>query len=343
MKAMKSTGLQFDGSSLFLLDQTQLPQNEKWLQINSLETMEEAIKSLRVRGAPLIGVAVAIYLGWALEKKQLTYDELIKQAEVLRASRPTAVNLMNALDRLLIQIKNKSSKQDFLSTVESLFDEDVELCESIGEFGQAVIDDGDGVLTHCNTGGLATVGRGTALGVIQAAHEAGKKIHVNVDETRPLLQGGRLTTWELDKLNIPYSLICDNMAAALMRDGEIQKAIVGADRIAINGDFANKTGTYSVAVGCFAHDIPFYVAAPTTTVDFACSTGHEIPIEQRVESEVRGVSGSFGEVQWAPVNSPVYNPSFDVTPAKFVSGWIFDRGVLSLEDVKCGAIQRLSE
>ena len=211
----------------------------------------------------------------------------------------------------------------------------------ISTHGASLIKEGDQILTHCNTGALATAGAGTALGVIAKAHEQGKKIHVYVDETRPLLQGGRLTTYELQKLGVPYTLICDNMAASLMAAGKITKAIVGSDRIALNGDFANKIGTYNVAILCHYHKVPFYVAAPYTTVDFSCESGKEIPIEERKCSEVRGVHGSFGVVEWAPSESKVYNPAFDVTPASITSNWILDTGVYDKEQMKSGILNKI--
>ena len=340
MKTMISMGLRYEDRRMQLLDQTLLPNQEHWLEIETLEQMDEAIKSLRTRGAPLIGVAAAVFLGRALTLG-LSVDEFVQQAAVLRESRPTAVNLMNAIDSLTAMAKQGASPEQLIEKVEQLFDEDVDLCKRMGANGAALVEQGDGILTHCNTGGLATVGIGTALGVIQSAHEHGKNIHVYVDETRPLLQGGRLTTYELEKLGVPYTLICDNMAARLMRDGKIQKAFVGSDRIALNGDFANKTGTYSVAVACKVHSIPFYPVAPGTTVDFDCETGDEIPIEERVDFEVKGVKGAFGEVMWAPENAQVYNPAFDVTPADLVSGWVFDTAVLSKQDIESGAIAKL--
>jgi len=340
MKTMLSMALRYEAGNLELLDQTQLPNKEVWLSIQTLEEMDEAIKSLRTRGAPLIGVAASVYLGKSLEEGA-SLEDFKRQAAVLRASRPTAVNLMNAIDLLVAKVESGANSAELITEIERLFDEDVALCKAMGENGASLIDDGDGVLTHCNTGGLATVGIGTALGVIQTAHEQGKKIHVYVDETRPLLQGGRLTTWELERLGVPYTLICDNMAASLMRQGKIQKAIVGSDRIALNGDFANKTGTYSVAVACKAHGIPFMTAAPVTTIDFECESGDQIPIEERIDFEVKGVRGAFGEVMWAPEKASVYNPSFDVTPAELVSAWVLDTGVLEPKDVAAGAISKL--
>lgn len=341
MIKLDSMALRFEYSAenkkinLFLLDQTLLPQTEKWLTIITLAEMIEAIQSLRVRGAPLIGVAASLFLA----KESLitpATENLLKISAELYAARPTAVNLMNCLDRMNSAIKDNVSTEKIIQTAIDLFNEDVLLCEKIATNGAELIADGDQILTHCNTGGLATAGIGTALGVIRKAHEQGKKIHVYVDETRPLLQGGRLTAWELQKLNIPCTLITDNMAAHLMSLKKITKAIVGSDRIAANGDFANKIGTYSVAVNCFYHQIPFYVAAPFTTVDSKCKSGSEIPIEQRRPEEVRGAIGNFGVIQWAPNGINVYNPSFDVTPQKLTTAWVMDKKVFTKNDIEKG-------
>ena len=341
MKNLKSLALKFNydlkqkKSELFLLDQTLLPQQEIWNKISSIDEMIKAIQLLQVRGAPLIGVAAALCLAQdALA--EFNPDKLLQKSNALRAARPTAVNLMNALDVMNTALL-KNNLNLFFETGVNIFNEDVRLCESIAKNGQVVFADGDSILTHCNTGGLATAGIGTALGVIQRAFESGKKIHVYVDETRPLLQGGRLTTWELEKLKIPFTLITDNMAASLMAAGKINKAIVGADRIAVNGDFANKIGTYSVAVHCHFHNIPFYTAAPMTTVDPNCADGAAIKIEQRDFDEVRGFVSSKQKFIWALDKAQVYNPSFDVTPEKLVSGWITDKGLYTQKDIaqKC--------
>ena len=219
-------------------------------------------------------------------------------------------------------------------------EEDRRLCDRIADHGAGLVKPGSRLLTHCNTGGLATAGVGTAIGVLLRAHRQGKVQQVWVDETRPLLQGGRLTAWELGELGIPYRLICDSMAASLMAQGQVDAVWVGADRIAANGDVANKIGTYSLAVLAHYHGIPFYVAAPHTTHDPHCPDGAAIPIEQRAAAEVTGVSGSFGACQWAPNDAPVYNPAFDVTPAKLISGWIFDSGVITPQQVEAGIFQR---
>lgn len=338
MISLRSLALEADITdnkfSLRILDQTLLPHEEKWITIETNDQMIEAIKALRVRGAPLIGVTAGLMIAkLAVEKS--TLPDLLKQARALYEARPTAVNLMICVDRMVKQIKENFGLKIIIDLAVQIFNEDVSLCEKMATNGAELITDGDQILTHCNTGGLATAGVGTALGVIRKAHEQGKKIHVYIDETRPLLQGGRLTAWELQKLNIPCTLITDNMAAHLMSLKKITKAIVGSDRIAVNGDFANKIGTYSVAVNCFYHKIPFYVAAPYTTVDTNCKNGSEIPIEQRNPKEVQG----FGELLWAPKNINVYNPSFDVTPNELVSAWILDKAVYYKNDVDKGVFK----
>ena len=336
MIKLRSLALEADISDsefeLRLLDQTLLPHQEVWLKIETNEQMIEAIKALRVRGAPLIGVAAGLMIGKHAHGSQA---DLHKKSQDLYEARPTAVNLMICVDRMKKLISQDGKPQALVDLAVQIFNEDVELCEKMAANGAALINDGDQILTHCNTGGLATAGVGTALGVLRKAHEQGKKIHVYVDETRPLLQGGRLTAWELQKLGIPCTLITDNMAAHLMSLKKITKAIVGSDRIAVNGDFANKIGTYSVAVNCHYHGIPFYVAAPYTTVDPDCASGEQIPIEQRNSSEVTG----YGDCQWAPKGMKVYNPAFDVTPHALVSAWILDEAVYKKADVEKGVFK----
>lgn len=307
---LKSLGLETKGPAVRVLDQTKLPHVEDWVDATDPTEMIACMRALKVRGAPLIGVAAALSLAyWSQDKNE---SQIRAAALALREARPTAVNLMGAIDRLLAVASEGPAA--LLSAAYEIFDEDVRLCRDMGEDGARLISEGDHVLTHCNTGGLATAGIGTALGVIRAAFESGKRLHVFVDETRPLLQGARLTAWELQKLGIPYTLLCDNMAASLMAEGRVQKVIVGADRVACNGDFANKIGTYSLAIVAHHHRIPFYVAAPQTTVDPLCPSGREIPIEQRGAAEVR--------CDWAPKDSAVYNPAFDVTPAWLVTEFI---------------------
>jgi len=326
-------------AELWILDQTLLPRKEEWVLLSSVQQTIDAIQKLKVRGAPLIGVAAALSLAKsALDGTSLGQLELESQA--LFKARPTAVNLMICMSRMQKALVEKASPTQLVQLAQKLFDEDVQLCTDMGIKGAELFDSGDSILTHCNTGGLATAGRGTALGVIRTARDQGKTIHVYVDETRPLLQGGRLTTWELKKLEIPFTLITDSMAGHLMAAQKIQKVVVGCDRIAANGDFANKIGTYGLSVLSHFHKIPFYVAGPYTTIDWECASGDQIPIEQRKAEEVLGVEGSFGKIQWAAEGSPVYNPSFDVTPSNLVSGWIFDFGVFSKKDFEQGRVKQ---
>jgi methylthioribose-1-phosphate isomerase len=279
--------------------------------------MVELIQGLAVRGAPLIGIAAALAL--AHHARRGAGDKELRAVGMrLRGARPTAVNLMAAIDRLLAP--PELSAETLIRTAEAIFEEDVAMCEAMAERGARLIADGDSILTHCNAGGLVAGGIGTALGVVRRAHELGKRLHVFVDETRPLLQGARITAWELGQLGIDHTLICDNMAAGLMAQGKIQKVFVGADRIAQNGDVANKIGTYGVAVLAHFHRIPFYVVAPRTTFDASCASGRDIPIEQRAAEEVRAGK--------SPPTSRVYNPAFDVTPRELITGIVLDDGML---------------
>ncbi len=339
---LESISLRWSPERFEILDQTQLPTREVWEKIENVEQMIEAIKALKVRGAPLIGVAAALSLAQSAQKGS-AQQLLLQQAKQLYEARPTAVNLMNAMDRMTAIIQNIFSIDEVVRTAQNIFTEDVDLCDRIAENGKNLIQDGDSILTHCNTGGLATAGVGTALGIIRRAHEQGKKIHVYVDETRPLLQGGRLTAWELQKLNIPMTLITDNMAAHLMSLGKVNKIFVGSDRIATNGDFANKIGTYGVALAAHYHKVPFYVAAPFTTVDLDCPSGAQIPIEQRAPEEVWGFKGSQAEVFWAPQGTPTYNPAFDVTPHNLVTGWVLDQGLYTQKEISEGILKRGSK
>ncbi|WP_312183431.1 S-methyl-5-thioribose-1-phosphate isomerase [Pantoea sp. CTOTU46764] len=338
MQTLRTTSLEVRDNQLWILDQQALPQQQNWLPAHSVAQLVEHIHALRVRGAPLIGLSASLLLA-LLGEQGATRTELAAALEVLRAARPTAVNLMNNLDRMKVAL----AESDFVAALSSealrLVAEDKQLCDNIARAGSTLVKPGSQLLTHCNTGGLATAGVGTALGVISYAHQQGLVKNVWVDETRPLLQGGRLTAWELGELNIPYQLITDSMAASLMARGVVDAIWVGADRIAANGDVANKIGTYSLAVLAHYHRIPFYVAAPHTTLDRQCPNGDAIPIEQRAASEVTGVSGSFGSVQWAPQNAAVYNPAFDVTPAALISGWVLDTGVVTPEQVHEGIFQ----
>lgn len=339
MQTLNTTSLSLQDSRLQILDQQALPQEKCWLPCDSVDELVGHIRALRVRGAPLIGLSASLLLA-LLAERGLSQAELEQALQTLRASRPTAVNLMNNLDRM----KQALAQPDWVSAMTEealrLVEEDRTLCDRIADNGAECVKPGSRLLTHCNTGGLATAGVGTAIGVLLRAHQQGKIAQVWVDETRPLLQGGRLTAWELGELGIPYRLICDSMAASLMATGQVDAVWVGADRIAANGDVANKIGTYSLAVLAHYHRIPFYVAAPHTTHDPHCPNGAAIPIEQRAAEEITGVSGSFGSCQWAPLNAPTYNPAFDVTPAALISGWVLDSGVITPEQVADGIFQR---
>jgi methylthioribose-1-phosphate isomerase len=272
MQTLQTTSLRVTENQLFILDQQALPQEKRWLDASSVEMLVGHIHALRVRGAPLIGLSASLLLALLAEAGK-SRDELALALETLRASRPTAVNLMNNLDRM----KKALWQEDFVPALVAealrLIDEDKQLCDAIARAGSQLVKPGSRLLTHCNTGGLATAGVGTALGVIALAHQQGNVSNVWVDETRPLLQGGRLTAWELGELGVPYQLITDSMAASLMAKGQVDAVWVGADRIAANGDVANKIGTYSLAVLAKFHGIPFYVAAPQTTLDPGCPNG----------------------------------------------------------------------
>ncbi len=318
-----------------LIDQTRLPAETAFIECRDIETMWEAIKALRVRGAPAIGIAAAmgVVLG-VRDSAAVSGDELVadveRAADYLATSRPTAVNLFWALDRMRQIARDANTnapadiKERLLAEARTILAEDNEVCRRIGRNGAGLIPDGGTVLTHCNAGGLATAGYGTALAVIFAAHEQGTRVSVFADETRPLLQGARLTTWELMAAGIPVTLICDNMAGLVMRQGKIDLVVVGADRIAANGDAANKIGTYSVAVLAREHGVPFYVAAPLSTFDRSLGSGDEIPIEERAAEEV---TCGFGR-RTAPEGVEVFSPAFDVTPAAFIAGIITERGVI---------------
>ena len=327
---------------LRLLDQTLLPTEVRVLDCTTVEQVFEAIRSLRVRGAPAIGVAAAygVVLGLrdAANEDRSTFEEQLKAVtERLAESRPTAVNLFWALDRqrhlaesLAMPTPQTSAASptqivgELLAEAQRIEAEDRAMCSAIGQNGAELLNDGDAVLTHCNAGSLATAGDGTALAVVYAAVANGKQIHVFADETRPLLQGARLTAWELKQRGVPVTLICDSMAAIVMRQGKVQAVIVGADRIAANGDTANKIGTYSVACLAKLHNVPFYVAAPSSTFDLSLATGEQIPIEERAAAEI---THGFGR-QTAPDGIDVFNPAFDVTPAELITAIITERGII---------------
>jgi methylthioribose-1-phosphate isomerase len=316
------------------LDQTKLPTEEIYVNCPDYQSVAEAIRTMIVRGAPAIGVAAALGIARGTrDARATTAAELRAEFErvcaAITATRPTAVNLFWAAQRMRAKFDELAAqpadqiKQALVAEALRMYDEDIAANRAMGRYGAALLPDEGGVLTHCNAGALATCGYGTALGVIRAAVEAGKKINVYADETRPFLQGARLTAWELMKDGIPTTLITDNMAGAIMSQGKIRAVVVGADRIAANGDTANKIGTYSVAILAKEHGIPFYVAAPFSTVDLATASGAQIPIEQRASTEVTHMAGRA----IAPAGVRVENPAFDVTPARYITAIITERGV----------------
>ena len=319
---------------LVLLDQTRLPIEAVEIECRSVEAVWQAIRKLQVRGAPAIGIAAAYGVCIGLQPEpgdpKNFFGRLAEVCTYLATSRPTAVNLFWALDRMkaraeaLRALPPAEIRSHLLSEAKAIHEEDRQQCRAIGRYGAELLADGQGVLTHCNAGGLATADYGTALAVFFAAHESGKRIHVYADETRPLLQGSRLTAWELKQRGVDVTLICDSMAAQVMREGKVHAVVTGADRIAANGDTANKIGTYGVAILAAAHNIPFYVAAPTSTFDMTIDSGEEIPIEQRAADEI---THGFGR-QTAPDGIAVYNPAFDVTPAHLIRAIICERGII---------------
>ncbi|AJE02031.1 S-methyl-5-thioribose-1-phosphate isomerase [Geobacter pickeringii] len=327
--------IEWRDDKVIMIDQTRLPGEEVYCEYADYKGVAEAIRGMIIRGAPAIGVAAA--MGVALGAREIvadTHESFFRQldnvCDVLARTRPTAVNLFWAIERMkrLAEANRHRTLDEIRAALKAeairVEEEDLALCKAIGRHGAALIPAGATVLTHCNAGGLATAGYGTALGVIRAAHEAGKKIQVFADETRPWLQGARLTAWELMKDGIPVTLISDNMAGFFMNKGEITCCVVGADRIAANGDTANKIGTYSVAVLAKENDIPFYVAAPTSTLDLSLASGAEIPIEERHGREVTHLQG----FPVAPEGIRVRNPAFDVTPARYIAGIITEKGVV---------------
>ncbi len=324
-----------------MLDQTKLPLETVYNECTDYQTVAKGIRELWVRGAPAIGVSAA--MGLALGARQVqaaTFEEFWPKFEQIcaemAATRPTAVNLFWAVDRIKTFVQNNRDRgldsiPDLLvEESQRMLDEDIETNRRIGRYGSVFVADDDNIITHCNAGSIATAGYGTAEGVMRAAVESGKKIHVFIDETRPVLQGARLTAWELMQENIPCTLITDNMAGYFMYHDMVDLAIVGADRITLNGDVANKIGTYSLAVLCKEHGIPFYVAAPLSTIDFSMETGYMIPIEERNPREVTHV---FGKVQVAPEGVKVANPAFDVTPARYISAIITEAGAFHPKDI----------
>jgi methylthioribose-1-phosphate isomerase len=328
--------IEYSHGSIRILDQTRLPLHKEFLVVDSKEDMWDAIKNLKIRGAPAIGIAAAfgIYLGIRdyNGSDRGRFEQAVHEVcSYMGSSRPTAVNLFWAIDRMqqIVQQRGdhsvKALKDRILQEAIRMIEEDKRICRSIGEHGVGLIRDGYNLLTHCNAGGLATAMYGTALAPIFKAKEMGLRIHVYVDETRPLLQGARITAWELMESQIPATLITDSMAAFTMAQNRVNMVIVGADRIAANGDTANKIGTLGVAVLAKEFNVPFYVAAPTSTIDMSTLSGDAIPIEERKAEEV---TKGFG-LQTAPDNIAVYNPAFDVTPARYIRGIITEKGVVS--------------
>jgi methylthioribose-1-phosphate isomerase len=327
--------IEWKDETVYIIDQTRLPTEKLFVTIDTAEAMWEAIKVLKIRGAPAIGIAAAfgIYLGirgFRGDDKNRFYARLEEVCSYIGSSRPTAVNLFWAIDRIRDLVRKNESlsieeaKELILVEAKSMVDEDNRVCRAIGEHGSGLIEEGSSVLTHCNAGGLATARYGTALAPIFMAKELGRTVHVWVDETRPLMQGSRITAWELLEEGISATLITDSMAATVMSQRKVDLVIVGADRIARNGDTANKIGTLGVAVLAGEFGVPFYIAAPISTIDRKVSTGGEIPIEERDPEEIKQ---GFGR-QTAPDGIDAYNPAFDVTPARYIKGIITEKGII---------------
>src|SRR5688572_900580 len=325
-----------DGDAVVMIDQRKLPMQEVYVRCRTAAEVARAIKTMVIRGAPAIGVAAALGLALGMRRSAATGTqrfaaEFYKLCELMAGTRPTAVNLFWAIDRMKRSFAEaieagesvEQIKDRLESEADRIHDEDVQSCRAMGAFGAQVVPAEARILTHCNAGALATAGYGTALGVIRGAVEAGKQVAVFADETRPFLQGARLTAWELARDGIDTTVITDSMAGALMRQGKVNFVVVGADRIAANGDTANKIGTYAVALLAREHGIPFYVAAPLSTIDLGTADGSQIPIEERASKEVTHVAGT----QLAPDGARVWNPAFDVTPHRLIAGIITERGI----------------
>lgn len=335
MSFVSSVHLNDEKDAIILLDQTLLPNEEVFLKIENKEDLWEAVKKLRVRGAPAIGIAAAYGAYIGIRKLQVDdfsifYDEFKRVKEYLATSRPTAVNLfwaLNRMEKVLLLNKDKSIdelKELLLKESEEIRKEDEEVCKSIGEYSLELIESAEGVLTHCNAGGIATAKYGTALAPLYLAEERGKRFKVYIDETRPLLQGSRLTSWEVSQLSHEGILICDNMAATVMKEGKVQAVLVGCDRVAANGDAANKIGTLGVAILAKNYSIPFYVHAPLSTIDIETESGRDIVIEERGEEEIKKIR----DVDLAPSNINTYNPAFDVTDNELITAIITEKGVV---------------
>lgn len=337
--------LRWNGSQIEMIDQRLLPHQIAYPAYDSAKGVAEAIRTMVVRGAPAIGVAAAY--GVALEAERLKMEPaavftkaLENGFKVLAASRPTAVNLFWALDRMHRLWENNrhlspsALAERLLQEAHLIWDEDIQINRQMGAYGASLLEDGMRVLTHCNAGALATAGHGTALGVFRSAVESGKKITVFADETRPFLQGARLTAWEMVQEKIPVTLITDNMSGYFMSRGEIDAVVVGTDRVAANGDVANKIGTYMVAVLAKRHNIPFYVACPLSTIDLSLPDGNAIPIEERSADEVKG----YRDCHWAPEGVNIRNPAFDVTPAELVTALITEKGIVDNKTLVSGGL-----
>lgn len=330
--------LRWDGDAVLLLDQRRLPAEESYLRLRKVEEVAEAIETLAVRGAPAIGCAAAMGIALAAAEIRTTDVASLPGAlepsfERLARTRPTAVNLFWALDRMREVVQRESRAPDaspaalfeaLVREAQRILDEDVESCHAIGRAGCELVPEGARILTHCNAGALATGGYGTALGVVRAATEQGRKISVLADETRPALQGARLTAWELARDAIPVTVLTDNMAGHLMHQGEVDLVLVGADRVAANGDTANKIGTYPLAVLAREHGLPFYVAVPLSSIDLATPNGDAIPLEERGRAEV----AEFGGQSVVPRGVPIRHPAFDVTPARYITAFVTEKGVV---------------
>jgi methylthioribose-1-phosphate isomerase len=335
---MRTVFWDYEKHELCMINQRRLPEALEVVSLHTCLEVSGAIKNMTIRGAPAIGVAAAFGLVLAADESvaQTTsqfLSDLGKSASILKDSRPTAVNLSWALDRMMQVIRSRSEEKNLgklralmLEEAQCIADEDVETNKRMSEYGASLIEDGDTIIHHCNTGALAVVDWGTALGVIRTAHLQGKRVHVLVDETRPRLQGARLTAWELMQYGIPYEIICDNMAGYFLSSGQVQKVLFGADRIAANGDVANKIGTYMLALAAHDNDIPVYTVAPTSTIDLSLADGSQIPIEERDPEEVLGLQ--FHNERVVPYGAKARNPAFDVTPNRLITGIVTEKGII---------------
>ena len=332
MMNFKTESMQYKDGHFMILDQTMLPMKECWIEVTTVEQMYQIIHGLKVRGASLIGLSAAVFMAKYAVEHRPAIDEFAKMANYLQSSRPTAVHLSLMLQVIIHIYNDTQNPQDIEYKVLEFLNEDLNACVQIAKFSEPLVKNDARILTHCNTGCLIGNGYGSAIGVIRHAHDQGKEVFVYVDETRPLLQGARLTAWEMKKFKIPFNLICDSMAAYLMAEGMIDFVITGADRIAANGDTANKIGTYSLAILAAYHNIPFYIAAPHTTFDFNTKTGKGIIVEGRSENEVTHVITGFGSLQVAPDNCKAFNPAFDVTPSHLITAFITNHGVIYSDD-----------